>query len=448
MPFAVRVENLGKRYRINQSGPRAGYRSLREDVMNVVKAPLRCFRSAAATHRVDFWALKDLSFELHAGEVLGVVGRNGAGKSTLLKVLARVTQPTTGRAELRGRVGSLLEVGTGFHPELTGRENIYLNGAILGMKRIEIARKFDEIVAFAEVERFLDTPVKRYSSGMYTRLAFAVAAYLEPDILIVDEVLAVGDAEFQKKCMTKMGDVAGQGRTILFVSHNMAAVQTVCRRALLLADGQLQKLGTTDEVLAEYVKASEGADSMPLTERRDRTGDGRFRFEEFRILDAHGKPAGAAVTGEDCYFRIRLSTPPTGAPMPNPLDVAVVIRDFQGRRLTEVTSYFTNSSPRTPAEAREVRCLLPRMPLLAGQYRVDFWCGTMGETQDWITDAAVLRVNAGNYFRNYEDARLPTAEGQGPVMIPQEWNAPLPTEAPIRPSRQSPTTQALRKVVT
>ncbi len=378
------------------------------------------------SNRSDFWALKDVSFDLEPGEVLGVVGRNGAGKSTLLKVLARVTQPTAGRAELRGRVGSLLEVGTGFHPELTGRENVYLNGALLGMKRAEIDRKFDEIVAFSEVEKFLDTPVKHYSSGMYTRLAFAVAAHLEPEILIVDEVLAVGDVEFQKKCMKKMGDVAGEGRTILFVSHNMGAVQAICGRALLLSHGQMKRIGPAAEVLAEYIQVSQSPDDVPLTERRDRQGDGRFRFEEFRLLDALGRPTTCAVTGEDCTVRLRLSTPPPGAAMSSPLDVAVVIRDFRGRKLTELSSQFTNSSPRTVAEAREVRCLAPRLPLLAGEYRIDLWCSTRGEAQDYIQDAAVLRVEPGNYFGNRDDARLPTAELHGHIMIPQVWNAPLP----------------------
>jgi lipopolysaccharide transport system ATP-binding protein len=428
---AVRVEDLGKCYQIDETQARGGYHSLREDLTNLIKAPLRRFRMGGKSRRADFWALKGVGFELKPGEVLGVVGRNGAGKSTLLKLLARVTKPTTGRVELRGRIGSLLEVGTGFHPELTGRENIHLNGAILGMKRAEIARNFDAIVAFAEVERFLDTPVKRYSSGMYTRLAFAVAAHLEPEILVVDEVLAVGDAEFQKKCMKKMGDVAGEGRTILFVSHNMGAVQTVCRRALLLAHGEVKMMSTVPEVVAEYLKASDQPDGVPLSERRDRTGDGRFRFEEFRLLDAHGRPAAGVTTGEDAYICLRLSTPPP-AGMTSALDVSVSIRDFQGRKLTEAATHFTNSSPKTVSEAREVCCLVPRVPLLAGQYRIDLWCGTMGETQDWILDAALLRVDEGNYFRNFDDARLPTAERQGDIMIPQVWNATPPQVTPSK----------------
>src|SRR5579884_2670850 len=231
---AIRVEGIGKRYKIG--GPAGRYRTIRESLVELPARRLRALRSRTARTQADdsFWALKDVSFEIGMGEATGVIGRNGAGKSTLLKILSRITEPTTGYADVHGRVGSLLEVGTGFHPELTGRENIFLNGAVLGMKRSEIKARFDQIVAFAGVEAFLDTPVKRYSSGMDARLAFSVAAHLEPDILIVDEVLAVGDAEFQKKCLGRMSEVAGEGRTVLFVSHNMAAVTRLCRHAVLL----------------------------------------------------------------------------------------------------------------------------------------------------------------------------------------------------------------------
>src|ERR1700685_964586 len=245
---AIRCEGLAKQYRIGEREP---YRTLRGAITDAFTLRHRLLRSPSrisSNGREDpnFWALKDVSFEIKRGEVLGIIGRNGAGKSTLLKILSRITEPTRGYADTWGRVGSLLEVGTGFHPELTGRENVYLNGAILGMRRAEIIRKFDEIVAFAEVEKFLDTPVKHYSSGMYMRLAFAVAAHLEPEILVVDEVLAVGDVEFQKKCLGKMHDVAtNQGRTVLFVSHNMAAVESMCDQALLLAHGRCPAGGTT-----------------------------------------------------------------------------------------------------------------------------------------------------------------------------------------------------------
>jgi lipopolysaccharide transport system ATP-binding protein len=254
MTDIVQCERLGKRYQIRHERDRQQYVALRDVLTAAVKAPfIRSKRAESLPPREDFWALRDVSFNIAAGEVVGIIGRNGAGKSTLLKVLSRITEPSEGRLTLCGRVASLLEVGTGFHPELTGRENIFLNGAILGMTRAEIVRKFDEIVAFAEVERFLDTPVKRYSSGMYVRLAFAVAAHLEPEILVVDEVLAVGDAEFQKKCLGKMHEVSRGGRTVLFVSHNMAAIQALCSRVIVLQDGRKVADGDPSESMAIYL---------------------------------------------------------------------------------------------------------------------------------------------------------------------------------------------------
>lgn len=253
--MVIRVENLGKRYRIG--GPREAYGTLRDTIASAVQAPLRILSDR---HRKDgageFWALKEVSFSVEQGEVLGIIGPNGAGKSTLLKILARVTYPTEGRARISGRVASLLDVGTGFHPELTGRENIYLNGAVLGMRRTEIQRKFDEIVEFAEVQQFLDTPVKRYSSGMYMRLAFAVAAHLEPEILVVDEVLAVGDAAFQKRCLGKMGSSATQGKTVLFVSHNMVALEALCNRAIWLEHGRIKAEGQPSQVVSMYLQTA------------------------------------------------------------------------------------------------------------------------------------------------------------------------------------------------
>jgi lipopolysaccharide transport system ATP-binding protein len=255
--IAIRVEDLGKRYRIGTAPER--YKTLRDTIVAGVNAPIQWLRRGTSNDPTTapniIWALRDISFDVHQGQVLGIVGRNGAGKSTLLKILSRVTEPTEGYAEIHGRVGSLLEVGTGFHPELTGRENIYLNGAILGMKRLEIERKFDEIVAFSEVEQFIDTPVKRFSSGMYLRLAFAVAAHLEPEILVVDEVLAVGDAEFQRKCMGKMSDVAQAGRTVLFVSHNMSAVLRLTEETMVLDKGNLVYRAPTSQALDYYMAA-------------------------------------------------------------------------------------------------------------------------------------------------------------------------------------------------
>ncbi len=273
----IELEGIAKRYRLG----RIGSTSIRDSLERGWKRLLGKNGDGRAA-RGDFWALQDLSFKIDPGEMVGIIGENGAGKSTLLKILSRITEPTRGEAVLRGRPASLLEVGTGFHPDLSGRENIFLNGAILGMRRSEIRRKFDEIVAFSEVEQFIDTPVKRYSSGMYVRLAFAVAAHLEPDILLVDEVLAVGDAAFQKKCLGKMGDVARQGRTVLFVSHNMASILALCERAILLKAGRVLGDGPPQEVVRTYLKTTD-ADEVVLDQRADRKGDGSARLVSCKV---------------------------------------------------------------------------------------------------------------------------------------------------------------------
>ncbi len=288
----IKAEGLSKSYWLSHQGGkrRAGdprYERFSEVIMNALTAPFRrkSEPAPAANTREEFWALRDLSFEIKSGEVVGIIGRNGAGKSTLLKILSRITEPTTGRVEIDGRVASLLEVGTGFHPELTGRENVFLNGAVLGMNRVEIRRKFDEIVAFAEVEKFLDTPVKRYSSGMYVRLAFAVAAHLEPEILIVDEVLAVGDARFQKKCLGKLHDVASQdGRTVLFVSHNLGVVANLCSRVFLLRDGQLAAEGPAADVISNYIEDSKMRTGEVTWERGPRTASELAGIRAVRII--------------------------------------------------------------------------------------------------------------------------------------------------------------------
>ena len=272
----IRAEGLGKKYVIGQQGESERYTSLRDVVVRGARGFVRSARDlvggklplGSGETTEDFWALKDVNFEIKRGEVVGIIGRNGAGKSTLLKILSRITEPTEGSVEIRGRVASLLEVGTGLHPELTGRENIYLNGAILGMLRAEIRRKFDEIVAFAEVEKFLDTPVKRYSSGMYVRLAFAVAAHLEPEILVIDEVLAVGDAEFQKKCLGKMGEVAEQGRTVLFVSHNLGAVRALCSRGIVLFDGSISSDSFIDDAIKMYLSDTVPSSKIKLASKQ------------------------------------------------------------------------------------------------------------------------------------------------------------------------------------
>lgn len=304
----ITVEGLGKRYRLGASRSSERYTALRDVITDTAKSLFR--RNGTSSSQLqssssseEFWALRDINFEVRQGEVLGIIGRNGAGKSTLLKILSRITEPTEGRIRIRGRVASLLEVGTGFHPELTGRENIFLNGAILGMGRVEIRAKFDEIVTFAEVEKFLDTPVKRYSSGMYVRLAFAVAAHLEPEILVVDEVLAVGDAEFQKKCLGKMGEVARGGRTVLFVSHNMTAVKLLCERVLLLREGTLATDGTTEDGIHAYLKSASRMQLKREWNQENAPGNGRVRVRSIELIPEI--PAEQALIDVRTTVRVR-----------------------------------------------------------------------------------------------------------------------------------------------
>jgi lipopolysaccharide transport system ATP-binding protein len=367
MPPAIRVDNVGKSYRITHQGG-AGYRTLRETLTDLAAAPWRRLRdgpAAGAGRAETFWALRDVSFEVQPGEVLGVIGRNGAGKSTLLKLLASITKPTTGQIALHGRVGSLLEVGTGFHPELTGRENIYLNGAILGMKRWEIARKFDQIVAFAEIDKFLDTPVKRYSSGMYVRLAFAVAAHLEPEILIVDEVLAVGDAGFQRKCLGRMGEVARQGRTILFVSHNMGALAQLCHRALWLENGAVERSGACPEVIGAYLTT--GTQTTPdwLNPAPCQPG-AELRIDSACVLSPGGEPCTTVEFVEPFTVEVAYTVV---KPVRN-LSVLCRLLDSQGNILW--TSWDTDTTDwggrvRPPGRYRS-RCTVPGSIFRPGRY--------------------------------------------------------------------------------
>ena len=308
--LALRAHGLGKRYRIGL--PSGGYRTLRDGLTRAARAIVRADGAQAPAGTI--WALRDVSFDVTRGQVLGVIGRNGAGKSTLLKILSRVTEPTEGWADVAGRVGSLLEVGTGFHPELTGRENVYLNGAILGMKRTEIDRKFDEIVQFSEVETFLDTPVKHYSSGMYLRLAFAVAAHLEPDILVVDEVLAVGDAEFQRKCLGKMSDVAREGRTVLFVSHNMSAILRLTDETLVLEAGRVALRAPSSEAVDYYLGTGAFEQGARTWEPAAVAPGSPFEPVALRLLDGDGRAAGQVLATTGCVveFEYRLRTAVTG----------------------------------------------------------------------------------------------------------------------------------------
>lgn len=321
----ITVENLSKHYQIGarQDAPAIAARTL----ASTLRAPFKRLRRMGRATTETMWALKDINFEVKPGEIVGIIGRNGAGKSTLLKILSRITEPTTGRIKLYGRIGSLLEVGTGFHPELTGRENIYLNGTILGMKRQEITNKFDEIVAFAEIERFLDTPVKRYSSGMYVRLAFAVAAHLEPEVLIVDEVLAVGDAAFQKKCLGKIEDVAKQGRTVLFVSHNAIAVKSLCNRVILLHGGRLAEDGIASQVLGHYLGAGRTSKAEVIwDDPKQAPGNEVFRIHSARLRNAEGKITSEVNTSNSFSIEVEYRNLAEG----NTLGATVVLYDKDG----------------------------------------------------------------------------------------------------------------------
>jgi lipopolysaccharide transport system ATP-binding protein len=392
MNLAIRAEGLSKQYRL---GERAGYGALRDALTRAVQAPFRRARDRRpSTPRQWIWALQDVSFEIASGEIVGVIGRNGSGKSTLLKVLARITDPTRGRAAVYGRVGSLLEVGTGFHPELTGRENIFVNGAILGMKRTEIARKFDEIVAFAEVDRFIDTPVKFYSSGMQMRLAFAVAAHLEPELLLIDEVLAVGDTAFQKKCLGKMGDVARGGRTVLFVSHDLTAVQVLCGRALWLRQGRLEGMGPVHEQIAAYLADTRTAGPLAV--------DRALRLSTGLELARFGFVPSPVASGDPADFEVVLeSREPSRIH-----ELAVLVHDAAGRRVGVIDFRHAGAPFDVNAGGRlALRAHLPSLPLVEGEYRIGLSLRNQ-QAHDILYDLVTLEVSmpAGLEFVPYQAA--------------------------------------------
>ena len=369
----IQIENVGKAYQLGQADLQ--HAMFRDAILGAIKAPYRRLKSLREPARNDdlFWALRHVSLDVQQGDVVGVIGRNGSGKSTLLKILSRITEPTEGRASLRGRVASLLEVGTGFHPELTGRENVYLNGAILGMRKAEIDRKFDEIVAFAEIEKFLDTQVKRYSSGMYVRLAFAVAAHLEPEILIIDEVLAVGDAEFQKKCLGKMGEVTRRdGRTIFFVSHNMAAVRALCGVSLLLEKGRMVATGPSADVIDKYLTNDATRDTL----ERDlsRPEHAPIWMTSACIL-AEGKPSSTLPVGDELTLEINFAADP---PITHP-QIGLVINSSDGARVVGANNrYQPSKSLEHKSERGSILCHLGRVPLVPGSYTVSLWLGDLG----------------------------------------------------------------------
>jgi lipopolysaccharide transport system ATP-binding protein len=389
---AIVMDHISKSYRLGTGRER--YRTLRDTLASKAAAPFRRGRRRADDGDAanEFWALKDVSLSIQAGDAIGFIGRNGAGKTTLLKILSRITEPTSGWAEVRGRVGSLLEVGTGFHPELNGRENVFLNGAVLGMSRAETARKFDEIVAFAGVEQFLDTPVKRYSSGMYVRLAFAVAAHLEPEILVVDEVLAVGDAEFQKKCIGKMRSIAGEGRTVLFVSHNLSVVQSLCSRAVHLESGRHVADGPVAKVVDEYLSSLEHLANSDLLARTDRNRRGYQEILLCGVRIASGPEGGALATGRPAYFEFEL----TG--IQRTTSCAFVVYDHFG---LPVASFDSEAPARTdveePSLGNRLVCEIDELPLAPGRYRVDVVVRGNRHLQDGLEGAAYFDVSDGTF---------------------------------------------------
>ncbi|HTG93736.1 MAG TPA: ABC transporter ATP-binding protein [Pyrinomonadaceae bacterium] len=409
----IHVHELSKQYRLGGSG--AAYSTIRETMMEWARSPLRMLRANGTAPSI--WALNDVSFEVEPGEVVGIIGRNGAGKSTLLKILSRITDPTKGKVELFGRVASLLEVGTGFHPELTGRENIFLNGSILTMTRKEIERKFDDIVAFAEVEKFIDTPVKRYSSGMYVRLAFAVAAFLEPEILIVDEVLAVGDAAFQKKCLGRMRDVASTGRTVLFVSHNMAAVSALCSKAMVLREGSVEfPLGNVPAAVQTYLSGVDDITQTRLIERTDRRGEGRIRIADFGCFDETGNKVEFASAGQLINFRIYFSD--VDGQLEN-VNVAIGITSYSGAFITMLSNQLVGDEFERIRGTGYFECKIRKLPLAPGRYVVNLIIRANEIIEDWIQEAATFTVEAGDF---YGTGRMPP-ETHGGIFVEQEWNA-------------------------
>ncbi|HLJ12116.1 MAG TPA: ABC transporter ATP-binding protein [Planctomycetaceae bacterium] len=426
MTPVIRIENLSKLYRIDHAAPRrgGGYRTIREDLARLAAAPWRRLTRAWGARANpnsdttdDFWALKDVSFDVEPGQVVGIVGRNGAGKSTLLKILSRITPPTSGTITINGRVGSLLEVGTGFHPELTGRENIFMNGSILGMSRVEIRAKFDEIVDFSGVETFLDTPVKRYSSGMQVRLAFAVAAHLEPEILVIDEVLAVGDASFQKRCLGKMDAVAKSGRTILFVSHNMAAVESLCSHGAVLSSGELVFHGDQRQAISHYMNgvekgSAQGRYCLPDDER-DAISDNDLRITEAVVTSSGEFQPGGYPIGAPLEFRVKCRA---SAPVYSPI-LGIGIDNSLGQRITTLDSKFDpkHLPPETISGEFEFICTVGGLGLVPGEYTVKLAAKANGMAAEVLENAFSFNVNSSDYFGN---GRQP---GQGVLVVSQHW---------------------------
>jgi len=417
--IAIRVEQLGKAYRIGLKEETAD--TMAAAVGSWLRKPLKNFQRLRRLNTFQtngdsddiIWALKDVSFDVKQGEVLGVIGRNGAGKSTLLKILSRITEPTKGRATIHGRVSSLLEVGTGFHPELSGRENVYLNGTILGMTKREIDRKFDEIVDFSGVEKFLDTPVKRYSSGMRVRLAFSVAAHLDPEILVIDEVLAVGDAEFQGKCLGKMEDVSHSGRTVLFVSHNMGAVETLCTRVIMLRNGRLTMDDTSTKTVSQYLSEGDTLGETSVAERTDRRGRGRVKVCAITVNgEQGGSRAPALAVGRPVDFTFWLTDTKPG------LGCRFTIMDCRGFQVAHFNSMNVSAEDAVnPSLGAVFACHIDELVIAPGHYRLNVAIFDRGELEDHVECAAVFKVQAGHL----RGRPVSSHSGYGAVCVAHRW---------------------------
>ena len=416
----IRADGLGKKYHIGSG--QVMQATLREQLAASLTAPIRRLGKivrgrveSAAMLEESIWALRDFSFEVCSGETVGVIGPNGAGKSTLLKILTRITEPTEGYADLYGRVGSLLEVGTGFHPELTGRENTYLNGAILGMRRHDVDRKFDAIVSFSGLSKFIDTPIKYYSSGMYVRLAFAVAAHLEPEILLVDEVLSVGDLEFQRKCLGKMEDIASEGRTVVFVSHNLGLLQSLCQRGIFLAGGRMQVDGSIDQAVNSYLRSVEKSSTLDVASREDRDGKAEIRLEGLEVFDAHGKMNTYLISGQPARFEFRLSRT-----MPR-MTVSFSLYDHIGRPVARFMSSMKGDDDVVdPRLGTRFICEVEHLYLLPGTYRLDVDIRGGGHLQDQLQAVVMIEVGEGLF----QGRRMMAMKGV-PFYIHHRWKTPV-----------------------
>ncbi len=402
----ITAKNISKKYSITSQ--QGGYVALRDVLTNIVKSPFSFAKQKAKeavgkAGKEDFWALKNINFEVKKGEAIGMIGANGAGKSTLLKILTGITPPTTGEITMRGKVASLLEVGTGFHPELSGRENIFLNGAILGMTKKEIGVKFNDIIKFSGIEKFIDTPVKRYSSGMYVRLAFSVAAHMEPDILLVDEVLAVGDAEFQKKCLGKMDEVTKKaGRTILFVSHNMNAIQKLCKRCILLKDGKIEMIGETKKIIDKYLNDKIELLNIPIKDRKDRGGKGNIKFTDIKITN--DKDSEIIKNREDIYVYLSIKNF-----YKSDVDVrlSISINTKEGFGLISYDSLLKKQTYKITASKNRLICKLYSPPLNKGDYNINIAIFKDNVLEDWIISATKLCVHYEKFDNHINSNHFP-----------------------------------------